>query len=71
MSKGWYDPAPLGPPPGIALVDAIANALEPTERDRQRRAAMKFIEENPSHPLVVEYQTVLAKVKAEADGKEK
>jgi hypothetical protein len=61
-----------GPPPGIGLIDRIVNALEPiTERERQRRAAMKFITDNPSHPLVVEYQKALAKVKAEADDKEK
>jgi hypothetical protein len=57
-----------GPPPGIALIDKIVNALEPTERERQRRAALKFIAENPDHPLVVEYQKALAKVKAEKDG---
>jgi len=58
-----------GPPPGLRWVDAIANYFEPTERERQRRAAMKFIADNPNHPLVVEYQKALAKVKAEEKAK--
>jgi hypothetical protein len=56
-----------GPPPGIALIDRIVNALEPTELERRRRAAMKFIADNPDHPLVKAYKADLAKVK-EKDG---
>jgi hypothetical protein len=39
-----------GPPPGIRWVDAIANALEPTELEKRRR---EFIAANPDHPLVL------------------
>jgi len=56
-----------GPPPGIALIDQLADHFEPTERERQRRAAMRFIAENPNHPLVVEYQKALAKIEKEHD----
>ena len=59
-----------GPPPGIALIDKLANHFEPTERERQRRAAMKFIAENPDHELVKTYKADLAKIEKE-HGKEK
>jgi hypothetical protein len=32
-NRGFYEPRPLGPPPGIAHVDRIANALEPNPAD--------------------------------------
>jgi len=57
-----------GPPPGIALIDKLANHFEPTERERQRRAAMKFIAENPDHPLVVEYRLAKEKIEKGKDG---
>jgi len=59
-----------GPPPGIALIDQLADHFEPTERERQRRAAMKFIAENPDHPLVKAYKADLAKIEKEHGGKE-
>ena len=64
----WRE-VPIAPPEGIGLIDKIVNALEPTELERRRRAALKFIADNPAHPLVKEYKAAL--VKAEADGKKK
>jgi hypothetical protein len=54
-----------GPPPGIGIIDKLVDHFEPTARELQRRAAMKFIADNPNHPLVVEYQKALAKAKEE------
>jgi hypothetical protein len=49
-----------GPPPGIALIDRIVNALEPTAKELQRRAALKFIADHPNHPAVLAYKAELA-----------
>jgi hypothetical protein len=58
-----------GPPPGIGLIDSIVNALEPlNERERQRRAAMKFIAENPDHELVKAYKLKVAELEKGKDG---
>ena len=54
-----------GPPPGIALIDRIVNALEPTELEKRRRAALKFIADNPDHPLVKAYKADLARAEEE------
>jgi hypothetical protein len=54
-----------GPPPGLRWVDAIANYFEPTERERQRRAALKFIADNPDHPAVLAYKAELAQLEKE------
>jgi hypothetical protein len=55
---GWRKEIPIGPPDGVALVDAIANALEPTELVRRRR---EFIAANPDDPLVKAYLEEKAK----------
>jgi len=58
--SGWggRKEIPIGPPDGVALVDAIANALEPTELVRRRR---EFIAANPDDPLVKAYLEEKAK----------
>jgi hypothetical protein len=60
-----------GPPPGIALIDRLVNHFEPTELERKRRAARKFIADNPNHPDVLAYKAELAQLEKEHGGKEK
>jgi hypothetical protein len=54
-----------GPPPGIRWVDAIANALEPTELVRRRR---EFIAANPNDPVVKAYLAEKAKNEEKSGG---
>ena len=54
-----------GPPPGIAIIDRLVDHYEPTERQRQRRVALKFIADNPNHPAVLAYKAELAKLEKE------
>jgi hypothetical protein len=54
-----------GPPPGIGLIDNIVNALEPTAQELKRRAALKFVADNPNHPAVLAYKAELAQLEKE------
>jgi len=63
---GWRKEVPITPPPGVSIIDRLVDHYEPlTELERQRRAALKFIADNPDHPLVVEYREALARAEAE------
>jgi hypothetical protein len=69
MSWGWRE-IPIGPPPGIALIDKLVDHFEPTPQELKRRAALKFIADNPNHPAVLAYKAALAaeeKAKADAE----
>lgn len=35
--SGWAEPTPLSPPPGVALIDRIAEAFDRRERAERRR----------------------------------
>ena len=66
MSRwGWSKEIPIGPPEGIGIIDKLVDHFEPTPQELKRRAALKFIADNPTHPLVVEYHKALAKAKEE------
>jgi hypothetical protein len=67
---GWRREIPIAPPEGIGIIDKLVDHFEPTERERQRRAALKFIADNPNHPAVLAYKAELAKLEKE-HGKEK
>ena len=71
MNRGWYDPRPLGPPPGIELVDRLCMAEDAEKAKSRRERAMKFVADNPDHPLVREYKAKLAELEKEHGGKEK
>ena len=67
---GWRKEIPIEPPPGIALVDQLCMAEDVAKAKSRREAAMKFIADNPDHPLVKAYKADLAKIEKE-HGKEK
>jgi hypothetical protein len=46
---GWRKEQPIGPPPGIGLIDKLVDHFEPTELERRRR---EFIAANPDDPVV-------------------
>ena len=66
MSRwGWRREIPITPPEGIGIIDKLVNHFEPTERELKRRAALKFIAENPDHPAVLAYKAELAQLEKE------
>jgi len=60
----WRD-VPIGPPPGIGIIDKLVDHFEPTPKELQRRAALKFIADNPNHPAVLAYKAELAQLEKE------
>ena len=72
MSRwGWRKEQPIGPPPGIGLIDKLVDHFEPTAQELKRRAALKFIADNPNHPAVLAYKAELAQLEKEHGKDEK
>jgi hypothetical protein len=55
---GWRKEQPIGPPPGIELIDKLVDHFEPTELEKRRR---EFIKANPDDPVVKAYLAEKAK----------
>jgi hypothetical protein len=67
MSRGWYDPSPLGVPGGEQtqrLIEAMCNAALPMSKEVVRAEALKLMAElertNPNSPALARAKAALA-----------
>jgi hypothetical protein len=63
MGRGWYDPAPLGPPGGEQTQKLIEQMTLPVIREVTHNEALKLIEElertRPDSPVLARAKAML------------